>query len=489
MSGFGFDAVLVANRGEIAARVLRTVKALGLRALLVAHREDRAAPALAIADEVVWIEGQTPVAAFLDGAQIIAAARAMGAGAVHPGYGFLSENADFAESVAAAGMVFVGPQPHVIRLMGDKVRARNFVAERGFPVAPSAIEDDDPQGFADAARALGAPLLIKPSAGGGGKGMRIVRDMAVLDEELARARSEGLRYFGDGRLFVERFVERPRHIEVQVLGDANGHVVHLFERECSLQRRFQKIVEEAPSVALDEAARQRICDVAVGIAAAAGYRNAGTVEFIMGESGEFYFLEMNTRLQVEHPVTEAITGRDLVADQLRIADGQALGFSQNDVPRQGHAIEMRICAEAAARDFAPTIGPVLRLVAPKGARFDSGIVEGGAVTPAFDPMLAKLIVHGATRGQALAAADAALAGLVVLGVETNIDYLRRLLADPEVVAGRLHTGLIGERADLAVTPAPEGETLAALLALAVAHGGAVPVRAPALHASMGAWRN
>jgi acetyl/propionyl-CoA carboxylase alpha subunit len=492
MSGFGFDAVLVANRGEIAARVLRTVKALGLRALLVAHPEDQAAPALAIADEVAWIEGATPVAAFLDGAQIIAAAQAMGAGAIHPGYGFLSENADFADAVAAAGMVFVGPQPEVIRLMGDKVRARNFVAARGFPVAASAIEDDHPAGFAAAARALGAPLLIKPSAGGGGKGMRIVRDMALLDDELARARSEGQRYFGDGRLFVERYVERPRHIEVQVLGDAEGHVVHLFERECSLQRRFQKIVEEAPSVALDEAARQRICDVALGIAAAAGYRNAGTVEFIMGESGEFYFLEMNTRLQVEHPVTEAITGRDLVADQLRIADGQALGFGQADVVRNGHAIEMRICAEAAARDFAPTIGPVLRLIAPEGARFDSGIVEGGAVTPAFDPMLAKLIVHGATRAEELARADAALAGLVVLGVETNIDYLRRLLADPEVVAGRLHTGLIGERGDLVVTPAPEGETLATLLALAVAHSGEAQRAAalvPALHASMGEWRN
>jgi len=492
MSGFGFDAVLVANRGEIAARVLRTVKALGLRALLVAHREDAAAPALAIADDVAWIDGPTPVAAFLDGAQIIAAARALGAGAIHPGYGFLSENADFADAVAAAGMVFVGPQPEVIRLMGDKVRARNFVSQRGFPVAPGAIEDDDPAGFAAAAHALGAPLLIKPSAGGGGKGMRIVRDLGVLDDELARARSEGQRYFGDGRLFVERYVERPRHIEVQVLGDAQGQAVHLFERECSLQRRFQKIVEEAPSAALDEAVRQRICAAAVGIAAAAGYRNAGTVEFIMGEGGEFYFLEMNTRLQVEHPVTEAITGRDLVADQLRIADGQPLGFTQDEVRRTGHAIEMRICAEAADRDFAPTIGPVLRLIAPDSARFDSGIVEGGAVTPAFDPMLAKLIVHGETRVAALAKADAALAGLVVLGVETNIDYLRRLLADPDVAAGRLHTGLIGERADLAVKPAPEGATLAALLALAVAHSGEAQreaARIPALHAAMGEWRN
>lgn len=485
----GFDAVLVANRGEIAARILRSVRALGLRALLVAHADDGAAPALALADDVRFLAGPTPVAAFLDGAQIIAAARAMGAGAIHPGYGFLAENADFAAAVGAAGLVFIGPPPAVIRLMGDKVRARNFVAARGFPVAPSAIEDDDPAGFADAARALGPPLLIKPSAGGGGKGMRIVRDLALLDAELARARSEGERYFGDGRLFVERYVERPRHIEVQVLGDAQGAVVHLFERECSLQRRFQKVVEEAPSPALDDAARARICDAAVGIAAAAGYQNAGTVEFIMGADGEFYFLEMNTRLQVEHPVTEAITGRDLVADQIRIAGGEPLGFGQADVTRAGHAIELRICAEAPGRDFAPTTGPVLHLALPAGARCDMGVAAGGTVTPAYDSLLGKLIVHGATRAEALAAADTALAGLVLLGVETNIAWLRRLLADPDVVAGRLHTGLIGDRADLLAEPEPVARD--ALLALVLLHSaearrGADAV--PALHAAMGAWR-
>ncbi len=484
-----FDAVLVANRGEIAARILRSVRALGLRALLVAHADDVAAPALALADDVRFLTGPTPVAAFLDGAQIIAAARAMGAGAIHPGYGFLAENADFAAAVAAAGLVFIGPPPAVIRLMGDKVRARNFVAARGFPVAPSAIEDDDPAGFADAARALGPPLLIKPSAGGGGKGMRIVRDMALLDAELARARSEGERYFGDGRLFVERYVERPRHIEVQVLGDAHGAVVHLFERECSLQRRFQKVVEEAPSPALADAARARICDAAVGIAAAAGYQNAGTVEFIMGADGEFYFLEMNTRLQVEHPVTEAITGRDLVADQIRIAAGAPLGFAQGDVTRSGHAIELRICAEAPGRDFAPTTGPVLHLALPAQARCDMGVAAGGTVTPAYDSLLGKLIVHGATRAAALAAADAALAGLVLLGVETNIAWLRRLLADPDVAAGRLHTGLIADRADLLAEPEPAARD--ALVALALLHSaearrGADAV--PALHAAMGAWR-
>jgi acetyl/propionyl-CoA carboxylase alpha subunit len=438
----------------------------------------------ALADDVRFLSGPTPVAAFLDGAQIIAAARDMGAEAIHPGYGFLAENADFAAAVGAAGLVFIGPPPAVIRLMGDKVRACNFVAARGFPVAPSAIEDDDPAGFADAARALGPPLLIKPSAGGGGKGMRIVRDMALLDAELARARSEGERYFGDGRLFVERYVERPRHIEVQVLGDAHGNFVHLFERECSLQRRFQKVVEEAPSPALDDAARARICDAAVGIAAAAEYQNAGTVEFIMGADGEFYFLEMNTRLQVEHPVTEAITGRDLVADQLRVAAGEPLGFGQADVTRAGHAIELRICAEAPGRDFAPTTGPVLHLALPAGARCDMGVAAGGAVTPAYDSLLGKVIVHGATRAEALAAADAALAGLVLLGVETNIAWLRRLLADPDVVAGRLHTGLIGDRADLLVEPEPVARD--ALLALALLHSAEARRAAdvvPALHAA------
>ncbi|WP_380877286.1 acetyl/propionyl/methylcrotonyl-CoA carboxylase subunit alpha [Sphingomonas sp. DBB INV C78] len=491
MTTFPFDSVMVANRGEIAARILRTVKALGLRALLVAHRIDEGAPALAIAEDVRWIDGPTPVAAFLDSAQIIAAAQDMGAGAIHPGYGFLSENAAFARAVAAAGIVFVGPHPDAIELMGDKVRARNFVAERGFPVAPSAIEDDDPATFVERARAVGAPLLIKPSAGGGGKGMRIVRDLALLDEEIVRARSEGQRYFGDGRLFVERYVERPRHIEVQVLGDAHGNVVHLFERECSLQRRFQKIVEEAPSPALSDAERTNICEAAAGIARAAGYVNAGTVEFIYGR-GEFYFLEMNTRLQVEHPVTEEITGLDLVEQQLRVAAGLPLPFTQEQVTRQGHAIELRIYAEDAARDFAPTTGPVLKLVPPSGARLDAGVSEGGRVSAAFDPMIGKLIVHGADRAEALGKADKALRDLVLLGLKTNSAYLRRLIADAGVAAGEMHTGLIAERPELAADPAPEGGLLARLVAIAAQH---VPelvreaAEVPALHAAIGGWRN
>jgi acetyl-CoA/propionyl-CoA carboxylase biotin carboxyl carrier protein len=348
VTGLPFDSVLVANRGEIAVRIIRTVRALGLRSLVVFHDVDAETPAVAMADEAIRIDGPTPVAAYLDGTQILQAAKRAGAGAIHPGYGFLSENATFARATAAAGLIFVGPTPEAIDLMGDKIRARDFVAARGFPVAPSATEDDDPDTFLARARAIGMPLLVKPSAGGGGKGMRIVRDLAELAPAVAQARGEARRYFGDGRLYAERYVERPRHIEVQVLGDAHGNVVHLFERECSVQRRFQKIIEETPSTALTPALRARICDTAAGIARAAEYRNAGTVEFILGD-GEFYFLEMNTRLQVEHPVTEMTTGLDLVAEQLHVAAGRPLPFTQTDLRSTGHAIELRLYAEAPDR--------------------------------------------------------------------------------------------------------------------------------------------
>ena len=491
ISSWPFAAVLVANRGEIALRILRTVRSLGLKGMVVFHAADRDSPATRAADEAIEIHGTTPVAAYLDGAQIIAAAAAAGAGAIHPGYGFLSENAGFARAVAAAGMVFVGPTPEQIDLMGDKVRARAFVAAGGFPVAPSAIEDDDPASFVARAARVGFPLLIKPAAGGGGKGMRIVREIGALEGEIARARSEGRRYFGDGRLYVERYVEAPRHIEVQVLGDAHGNLVHLFERECSVQRRFQKIVEESPSPALDAETRARICETAAGIARAAGYRNAGTVEFIFGD-GVFYFLEMNTRLQVEHPVTEMITGIDLVREQLRVAAGEALGFAQAAVVTQGHAIEFRIYAEDPARGYAPTTGPVLALRLPPEVRVDSGIAQGGAVTAAFDPMLAKLIVHGADRAAAMARADAALADFVLLGCDTNIGFLRRLLAHPMFLAGQVHTGFLDANPAIAQAPAVPTEQVARLLAVAALVTR--PVRdaadaVPALHAAIGPWRN
>jgi acetyl/propionyl-CoA carboxylase alpha subunit len=493
MNTFDFDSVLVANRGEIAARILRTVRGLGLRALLVAHEIDGRTPALDLADDVRMISGASPVAAFLDAHQILFAARDMGAQAIHPGYGFLSENGDFARAVQDAGMTWVGPSPETIALMGDKVRARSFVGSRGFPLAPSAVEDDDPATFVARAHALGPPLLIKPSAGGGGKGMRIVRDLALFDEELARARSEGQRYFGDGRLFVERYIEAPRHIEVQVLGDAHGRVVHLFERECSLQRRFQKVIEEAPSPALSPELRDEICKTAVGIAQACHYVGAGTVEFIHGGGG-FYFLEMNTRLQVEHPTTEMITGLDLVAEQLRVASGRSLSLTQQDIRRCGHAIEARVYAEDPSRDFAPTTGPILRLRAPtgEGVRFDAGVLEGARVTTAFDPMLAKLVVRGRDRNDALDRIGRALADLVVLGVITNVGYLTRLLSDQDVVAGRLHTGLIAEKPELASEPPLDQETLEALIATAALSSNDARTAIGEIgdmHAAMGGWRN
>ncbi|MGH8456268.1 MAG: acetyl-CoA carboxylase biotin carboxylase subunit [Stenotrophobium sp.] len=507
-----FQSVLVANRGEIAVRVLRTVQKLGLKGIVVYHAADRDTLAVKMADEAIEIGGAapsasagdnksfsmtpaaTPVAAYLDGAQILAAAKTSGAGAIHPGYGFLSENAGFATAVEAAGLVFIGPKPEQITLMGDKVRARNFVEKGGFPVAPSAIEDDDPKTFNERARKVGAPLLIKPSAGGGGKGMRIVRDLAVLDAEIERARSEGQRYFGDGRLYAERYIESPRHIEVQVLGDAYGNVVHVFERECSVQRRFQKIVEETPSPALDAKLREKICETAAGIARSAGYRGAGTVEFIFGQGGEFYFLEMNTRLQVEHPVTEEITGKDLVHEQLRIAAGEKLGYAQKDVKSQGHAIEFRIYAEDPGRGYTPTTGPVLTLHPPQGegVRWDSGILQGGEVTAAFDPMIAKLIVRGRDRSDAIARADKALKETVLLGCKTNTAFLRRLIQHPAFVAGDVHTGFLDANPQIAADPEMPTTTLHALLSAASL--STRPMRdvadaVPDMYAAIGGRRN
>ncbi len=488
-----FDSVLIANRGEIAVRIVRSLKRLGLRAVVAHHGVDQGAPAIALADSAVEIGGSTPVAAYLDGAQIIAAARRAGAGAVHPGYGFLSENAGFAHDCGEAGLVFIGPSPEVIELMGDKIRARAFVASGGFPVAPSAIEDDDPPSFVERARKVGFPLLIKPAAGGGGKGMRIVREPQHLVSEIERARSEGQRYFGDGRLYAERYLENPRHIEVQVLGDTHGKVVHLFERECSVQRRFQKIVEESPSPALTTELRRDICAAAAGIASKARYSNAGTVEFIYRD-GQFYFLEMNTRLQVEHPVTEQILGIDLVEQQLRVAAGEPLAFAQADVIPRGHAFEFRIYAEDAANGYVPTTGKVLALHEPHGpgVRVDSGIVAGQEVTAAFDPMLAKLVVTGADRSEAIKRARQALHDYVLLGCKTNIGFLRRLLDQPAFVAGDIHTGFLDAHPEVAVEPAPPSATLHKLLAAAAL--SARPPRdaadaVPALHAAMGAWRN
>ncbi|MEV5172060.1 biotin carboxylase N-terminal domain-containing protein [Streptomyces flaveolus] len=451
-----FDTVLVANRGEIAVRVIRTLRSLGVRSVAVFSDADADARHVREADTAVRI-GPAPAAeSYLSVERLLQAAARTGAQAVHPGYGFLAENAGFARACEEAGLVFIGPPADAIALMGDKIRAKETVQAAGVPVVPGGR---DPE-LAEAARALGAPVLLKPSAGGGGKGMRLVRDMTVLEEEIAAARREARASFGDDTLLVERWVDRPRHIEIQVLADGHGNVVHLGERECSLQRRHQKIIEEAPSVLLDERTRAAMGEAAVQAARSCGYRGAGTVEFIVpgGDPSQYYFMEMNTRLQVEHPVTELVTGLDLVEWQLRVAAGEPLGFAQEDLRLTGHAVEARICAEDPARGFLPSGGTVLLLNEPQGdgVRTDSGLTEGTEVGSLYDPMLSKVIAYGPDRETALRKLRSALAETVTLGVQTNAGFLRRLLAHPAVVAGELDTGLVERVVDeLVSTDVPE----------------------------------
>jgi propionyl-CoA carboxylase alpha chain/3-methylcrotonyl-CoA carboxylase alpha subunit/acetyl-CoA/propionyl-CoA carboxylase biotin carboxyl carrier protein len=488
-----FRKVLVANRGEIACRVLSTLRALGIPSVAVFHFVDRGAPHVAMADESVELTGSVPAAAYLDGAQVLEACRATGADALHPGYGFLSENAAFAEAVARAGVRFIGPPADVMRLMGDKIRSRELAASAGVPTSPSVVLDGT-EGELERAEALGFPLLVKASAGGGGKGMKIARDASSLAASVALARSEAARYFGDGRVYAERLLERPRHIEVQVLGDGRGNVVHLGERECSIQRRYQKVIEESPASALPAALRERIIEAGVSVARAARYENAGTVELIVSEDGSFYFLEMNTRLQVEHPVTEMVTGIELVQAQLRIAAEGALPFTQEDVRWSGHAIECRVCAEEPERGFRPAIGRVgvLRLPRGEGVRVDSGVREGQAITPAFDSLLLKLIVHGQTRDEAASRMELALRELVLLGVPTNIDYLSRIIGNEAFRAGRLHTGFVEEHAAALAPAAASGSDRVAVLAAAALGDDAFERAAsdvPEPYASIGAYRN
>ncbi|GAA4079264.1 acetyl-CoA carboxylase biotin carboxylase subunit [Streptomyces shaanxiensis] len=456
-----FDTVLVANRGEIAVRVIRTLRAMGVRSVAVFSDADADARHVREADTAVRI-GPAPAAeSYLSVERLLDAAARSGAQAVHPGYGFLAENAAFARACADAGMVFIGPSADAIALMGDKIRAKETVKAAGVPVVPGSSGSGLSDGqLADAAREIGTPVLLKPSAGGGGKGMRLVRDARKLAEEIAAARREARASFGDDTLLVERWIDRPRHIEIQVLADGHGNVVHLGERECSLQRRHQKIIEEAPSVLLDEETRAAMGEAAVQAARSCGYRGAGTVEFIVpgGDPSSYYFMEMNTRLQVEHPVTELITGLDLVEWQLRVAAGERLAFGQEDVRLTGHAIEARICAEDPARGFLPSGGTVLRLHEPQGdgIRTDSGLSEGTEVGSLYDPMLSKVIAYGPDRETAIRKLRSALAGTVTLGVQTNAGFLRRLLAHPAVVAGELDTGLVERVVDeLVLVDVPE----------------------------------
>ncbi|MFF7411145.1 ATP-binding protein [Streptomyces lydicus] len=491
MSTTMFDSVLIANRGEIAVRVIRTLRTLGIRSVAVYSDADAGARHVHEADTAVRI-GPAPAAeSYLSVERLLDAAARTGAQAVHPGYGFLAENAAFARACADAGLVFIGPSADAIELMGDKIRAKETVHTAGVPVVPGSSGSglDDSQ-LAAAAREIGMPVLLKPSAGGGGKGMRLVREEALLGDEIAAARREARSSFGDDTLLVERWIDRPRHIEIQVLADGHGHVIHLGERECSLQRRHQKLIEEAPSVLLDEATRAAMGEAAVQAARSCGYRGAGTVEFIVPgkDPSSYYFMEMNTRLQVEHPVTELVTGLDLVEWQLRIAAGERLPYAQEDITLNGHAVEARLCAETVsvkggARDFLPTGGTVLALHEAQGdgVRTDSGLSQGVEVGSRYDPMLAKVIAHGPDRESALRRLRAALAQTVTLGVPTNAGFLRRLLAHPDVVSGELDTGLVErEAAGLVDTEVPE-EVYAA----------AAAVRQAALEpaADAGGWRD
>ncbi|WP_269436418.1 acetyl/propionyl/methylcrotonyl-CoA carboxylase subunit alpha [Mycolicibacterium mengxianglii] len=462
-----FDTILVANRGEIAVRVMRTLRTMGIRSVAVYSAADAGARHVVEADTAVLIGPPPARDSYLNIAAIVDAAQRTGAQAVHPGYGFLSENAEFAAALDAAGIVFIGPPVTAIATMGDKITAKNTVARFGVPVVPGIAEPGltDEQ-LIDAARDIGYPVLVKPSAGGGGKGMRMVQRPEELPSALAGARRESASAFGDDTLFIERFVLRPRHIEVQVLADGHGNVLHLGERECSLQRRHQKVIEEAPSPLLDEQTRARIGAAACDTARSVDYAGAGTVEFIVSADrpDEFFFMEMNTRLQVEHPVTEMVTGWDLVEWQVRIAAGEELTAAQTDIVLDGHAIEARVYAEDPSSGFLPTGGDVLLVEEPNGAgvRVDSGLFAGTSVGSDYDPMLAKVIAHGPDRAAALRGLDRALAHTSVLGVVTNIDFLRFLLADADVVAGRLDTGLLDRRVgDFAAPTGGDTEFIAA----------------------------
>ena len=438
--------LLIANRGEIACRIMRTCRRLGIHAIAVHSEADRGALHVRSADEAVCIGPAPARESYLDGDAVIRAARSSRADAIHPGYGFLSENAAFAAACEAAGIRFVGPPAAAIRAMGLKHEAKAIVSRAGVPVVPGYMGDDQAERTLQReAERVGFPLLVKAVAGGGGKGMRVVRNAAELPEAIRGARGEAESAFGDGRLMLERFLVRPRHIEVQVFGDGNGECLHLFERECSVQRRYQKIIEESPSPFIKSATRTAMTTAAVRAAKAAGYVNAGTVEFIVSTDGEFYFMEMNTRLQVEHPVTEAVTGLDLVEWQLLVASGEPLPLTQDQLHQQGHAIEARIYSEDPRRGFLPSTGTIERFACPPqdaNWRVDRGVEDGDAITVYYDPMIAKVIASGADRASALAVLKDRLARTAVFGVATNLPLLREIAMHPQFAAGDMDTAFV-----------------------------------------------
>jgi len=445
--------LLIANRGEIALRIIRACRELHIETVAVFSDSDQKAPHVAAADRAVALGPALASESYLSIPKLVGAAQAQGADAVHPGYGFLSESAAFAAACEQAGLIFVGPPSDVIARMGSKIEARRLMASAGVPVVPGEMsEDQSDHALEKAVARVGFPAVVKASAGGGGKGMREVRDWAEALEAIQAARREATAAFGDGTLYVERLIDRPRHVEVQIIADHHGAITHLFERECSVQRRHQKVIEESPSPALTPALRARMTEAAVAAARAAAYRNAGTIEFLLDgrdDSASFYFLEMNTRLQVEHAVTEAVVGVDLVHAQLAVASGQPLPWRDGSLTQRGHAIEARVYAEDPARDFLPQAGPLLLYREPRlpGVRVDAGVVEGGDVPVEYDPMLAKVIASGENREMAIARLVAALRDYPILGVRTNIPFLIKVLEHPRFRAGDIDTGFLDRERD------------------------------------------
>jgi acetyl-CoA carboxylase biotin carboxylase subunit len=465
-----FDKILIANRGEIAVRVIRACRKLGIHSVAIHSEPDRDSLAARLADEAVECGPARASESYLDSAGIVEIARRVGADAVHPGYGFLSENAGFAEAVVAAGIAFIGPPPDVIRSMGRKLEARARMAAVGIPVVPGSAGIANPAAARESARALGFPVLVKASAGGGGRGMRRADDEAGLEAALARAVSEAQAAFGDGAIYLEKCLAAPRHVEIQILADGHGRVLHLGERECSIQRRHQKLIEEAPAFGMTEIRRAEMGDAAIRAARSVGYVGAGTCEFLVDSAGDFHFLEMNTRIQVEHPVTEALTGLDLVEWQIRIAAGAALPFEQADISFGGHAIEARVYAEDPDRGFLPSPGEIVGWVEPEGPgiRLDAGYEAGGTVTSYYDPLIAKLITSGRDRAEAIERLARALDGFWIAGPRTGLPFLRRLVRNPVFREGRYDTGFIDTEMSAAPPPLAD-ESRDLVLALTAHH--------------------
>ena len=467
-----FEKILVANRGEIAVRVMRACAEMGIKSVAVYSDVDRTAMHVRFAHEAYPIGPPAPAESYLDIDKIVGVAKRAGADAVHPGYGFLSENAEFSRAVNAAGMVFIGPPPEAMEAVGDKVRARELMIGVGVPVVPGTPPlDDDVKTITKKAEEIGYPVLLKAAAGGGGKGMRLVSSSKEMVSALAQARGEAASAFGDDRVFLEKFVVRPRHIEFQILADTHGNCVHLLERECSIQRRHQKLIEECPSPVIDEATRREVGELAIKAVQAAGYVNAGTVEFLRAEDGSFYFMEVNARLQVEHPVTEEVTGIDLVKAMIRVAAGEKLPWKQDEIEASGHSIECRIIAEDPARNFMPAPGTItgLRTPAGPGVRYDDATYAGWTVPVHYDPMIAKLVSWGRDRREAIERMIRALNELRIDGLTTSVPFHRRVMRNRAFVAGELHTGFLEEHPDLLENDTDDWLEEIAVIAASVAH--------------------